>query len=364
LNAFPPPQNLFTDSASFIRNNGPLFSAPTQQYLNDNLSALDRFLLNAPVNNFLLHTLSSPGWKNAFGVGEIVSGAIGSVLSLSSIQSTAEKSISLAKLELSLWAGKTWLYQILETDYGTRAAIDLAQILGFTAITGFNPITFGLSINGIIYGDIVAGGFADLANDPPDPNFEEAYQSPVASTAPFNFPGLSTEINRLLGLQHGSLYNTCYYMTGITTSVNRYSSALAASDAVSAGLQFEAFVKYLTLYDASAIKTADYVKQVKQTLISQGLPDTSYNQQQVFDLQNQISLDGLGAEVIDYFKRLGLTDSQISDLTLAAINYVPPGTLSGSLYANLSNGADLLRAASSAPRAPFLPAILSLLLTN
>ena len=177
--------------------------------------------------------------------------------------------------------------------------------------------------------------------------FTEVYQSPVASTAPLNFSQVAPEVNRLLGLELGSLYNTYYYMTGMITSINRYGSALAAGDTVSAGLQFEAFVKYLTLYDASAIQTATYVQQLKQNMTSQGFPDVSYNQQTVIDLQNQINLNGLPPEINDCFKVIGFTDSQISDLTQAMINYVPPDSLSGGLYSNLSTGTDLLHAASS-----------------
>ena len=199
-----------------------------------------------------------------------------------------------------------------------------------------------------------------IAEDPPDPNFTEVFKCPIASSAPFNVPGISPDLNRLLGLQFGSSYNTYYYLLGLTTSINRYSSALAARDAISAGLQFEAFVKYLTLYDASAIQTAAYVQQVKQARINQGLSDNSYSQQRIIDLKNQINLNGLPAEVINCFKNLGFTDSQISAIKQSVINYVPPSSISGSLYSNLSNGVNMYHAASS--WRPFNPAISTLLL--
>ena len=80
---------------------------------------------------------------------------------------------------------------------------------------------------------------------------------------------------------------------------------------------------------------------------NQGFSDVSYNKQDILNLQNQIQLNGLPSEVITSFKNLGLTETQISDLTQAALNYVPPDSISGSLYSNLSNGVNLLHAASS-----------------
>ena len=169
------------------------------------------------------------------------------------------------------------------------------------------------------------------------------------------------EANALLGQALGNFYNTYYFMSGMTISINRYGSALTAGEPIYAGLQFEAFVKYLTMYDSSVIQTADCIKQLRDALIKRGLPDANYFKQEVLDLQNQISLNGLPSEVIDYFKSLGFTESQISDIRQAILDYTPPDNILKSLHANLSDGANLLLSASSV-RPPFPPAIYLLLL--
>ena len=100
-------------------------------------------------------------------------------------------------------------------------------------------------------------------------------------------------------------------------------------------------------YDKTAIQHADLKRQLKQALVNQGVADTSYNKQNFLDLQNQIKQNGLPAEVITAFKSAGLTDQQIADLKQAAIDFVLPDSVPGTLFSNYSSGVDLLHKASS-----------------
>jgi hypothetical protein len=129
-------------------------------------------------------------------------------------------------------------------------------------------------------------------------------------------------------------------------------------DAASAALQLEAFLHYLTLYDSSAIQTADLIKQLKQELINEGLADVSYSKQSILDLQNYLRVNGLPQELIDYYCSLGMTDSDIAALIQAMLEFVPPDSLSASLYSSLSDGSSLLLSASSAPQVPLPSALL------
>jgi len=357
LLAFPLTSNLFPEISSFIKNNLHSFDAGVQQNIN---SLGDRW------QQFLLKDLSSEGWKNFFKGVQQTGEAIGYGISLGSIGDTYGKGLislgnnnielansyfKMAAFDLSVLTGKyvstqlnlDWEKRLLISAAGTGASIGVGALLGT-----LTPVTAALAANGLIWGDFVAGAASDLAKDPPDPNFKEVFQSPLSFTGPLNFPGASPELNRILGQEFGSLCDTYYFLVGITTSINRYSSALEAGDTASAGLQIAAFLKYLTLYDSSAIQSADLIKQLEQALINEGFLDVSYNRQYLLDFQTQLRLNGLPQDIIDYYKSLGLTDSDIAALMQAMLDFVPPDSLSGSLYSNLSDGADLFLSASSA----------------
>uniref|UniRef100_A0A7V4LDK9 Extracellular repeat protein, HAF family n=1 Tax=Desulfobacca acetoxidans TaxID=60893 RepID=A0A7V4LDK9_9BACT len=368
LLAFPLTNNLFPEVYSFIKNNWPSFDVAFQQNIN---GLGDRW------QQFLLKDLQSEGWKDFFRGVQQTSNIVGLGISLGSIgDSFAKGQIALANnntglaktyfemalLNLSILVGKETIATELRADWQTRALIGgvgTGIAIGIGGLAGtLTPVSVALAANGLVWGDFVAGAASDLANDPPDSNFREVFQSPLAYRGSFNLFGVSPELNRILGLEYGSLWDTYYFLEGITTSINRYSSALEAGDAASAALQLGAFLHYLTLYDSSAIQTADLIKQLKQALINEGLADVSYSKQNILGLQNYLSANGLPQELIDYYRSLGMTDSDIAALIQAMLEFVPPDSLSGTLYSSLSDGSSLLLSASSAPQVPLPSALL------
>ena len=329
---------LTTDSTSFIRNQGGSFSAPSQQYLTDNLNFMDKLLLK---------TFGGSGWKNFFASAAPTAAAFGQAMSLTStgiaLADPVSGSLSLATYVASNFAPKPW-NSISDTiglglDYGTLVSKD---------VTPTGVIGVALGVNGLIYSNL-AKQFAQAGNDPPDSQFNQVYQSVITNPTAFNFPGVSAKLNNSLALELSSLFNTYNYAQGMTTSMNRYGSAIQAGDAISAGLQLEAFITYLSLYDSSAIQTAGYISQLKQVLIDQGIGDAAYDRQHILDLLNQIRLNGLPQDVVNYLTSIGFTSSDLSGLTQALLAYIPPDSLMGTLYSNLSSSGDLLLAASSAP---------------
>jgi probable HAF family extracellular repeat protein len=335
IDKFSQAPDLWSNSLSFIKNDISSFSPDSQQFFNDNWKAFEKYLRKYGTKdrirfwNYFCHDM----FQN-----------LGTVLSYGAIIADFGVSKEAGVHSLLKHIGKEIGFTILDMDNDSLLRAYVGVLTNAHIPT--NPYSFVLS-GGSLFANLYAAQFELLADDPPDPNFKEVFQSPIAITAPFNLPEVSSDMNNLLGQHVGATYSTYYCMLGLTTSINRYSSALAAGDAASAALQFEAFVAYLTLYDQSLFQQVELKKQFKQALINQGVPDVSYNKQVVLNIQNEIKQNGLPAEVITAFKNAGLTDQQIADLKQAAIDYVFPESLPGSVYSSLSKATDLLLQSSS-----------------
>ncbi len=346
ISAYPDASKLFTsDTKDFIETHKTEFSAQSQVYIADNLSAWDKFW-SQPI---------SKGWKDTFGAVGVASQIAGTGMSGAAlVMSAADPSAAL--FNLGIYAGKeTAIRGFLGNDATARALVDAAVIIDSTGIqASLNPVSTLLSINGFIYGDWLAPEFAKLANDPPDPKYSEVIQVPVYHGGSFSFSGISADLNNLMGLEFDSIYNTYNYLNGLTTTIDRYSSALAAGDPISAGLQFEAFLKYLSLYDASVIETSNYIKQLRLALLSLGVQDIPYDPQSILDMQNYLATNGLPSELYQLYKSLGLSDEQISELIREMLN-VNLDNVSTSLYSSLTDASNILLTASSAPSNSAVP---------
>jgi hypothetical protein len=200
----------------------------------------------------------------------------------------------------------------------------------------------------MVLSDLIAGEFGTLANDPPDPNFTEVFQTYFTPGGPLTLSGISPELNELLGQELDSLYKTNSYLLGLTTTINRYGAALEAGDSLSAGLQLEAFLKYLSLYDTSVIETASYINKLRQVMLESEIPDGLYARQLIINAQNQLRMNGLPIETREFFQNLGLSPEDIDGLVSKILEYVPPDSVTGSLYSTLSDTAAALLGASSA----------------
>jgi probable HAF family extracellular repeat protein len=335
IDKFSQAPDLWSNSLSFIKNNISSFSPDSQQFFNDNWKAFEKYLRKYGTKdrirfwNYFCHDM----FQN-----------LGTVLSWGAIAADFGVSKEAGIHSLLKHISKEIGFNILDLDNDSLLRAYVGVLTNAHVPT--NPYSFVLT-SGSLFSNLYALQFEQIADDPPDPNFTEVFQCPIAITAPFNLPEVSSDMNNLLGQHVGATYSTYYYMLGLTTSINRYSNALAAGDAASTALQFEAFVAYLTLYDQSLFQQVELKKQFKQALINQGVPDVSYNKQVMLDIQNEINQNGLPPEVITAFKNAGLTDQQIADLKQTAIDYVFPESLPGSVYSSLSKVTDLLLQSSS-----------------
>lgn len=339
---YPEPKDLFTSkTVTFITEHTSEFSTSSRVYIQSNQNAAQGYIYK-PLNST---------WKDTFNTMSSFSSLISTGMSLTA---TAISSVDplMGLINLGIYTGKDDVLSFLHLENSAKARVFLdSAILILKTGTGFTPLireTFLLSLNAIIYKQLSLG-LATLANDPPDLNYTEVYQAPIFHGGPINFTGISPELNTLLGLQLDSVHNTHSYLYGLTTTINRYGSALSAGDAISAGLQFQAFLKYLGLYDASAIETANYLNQVQQMLKSLGVQDSTYNVQSILYLQNYLTANGLSPDLNSFYLSLGLSQADITSLVQSMLSYSPTTNMDVSLYSSLTSMNNILLTVSSSP---------------
>ena len=330
--------DLFTlKTLDFISDYSNAFSTPSTIYLNDNLDSLD---------NFLIKAIGGPNWKERFSYLEGASRNIGTALSLTSILVSMIENPPAGFAKLALFEGKEILIRSLNWEDNSVARV-IIDGLNLLVRTPDGAVSTVLTISGMVLSDLIAGKFGTLAKDPPDPDFTQVFQAYFTPGGPLTLAGISPELNKLLGQELDSLYKTSSYLLGLTTTINRYGAALEAEDSLSAGLQFEAFLKYLSLYDTSIIETANYLNKLRQAMLELGIPDGIYDRQSIITMQNQLRMNGLPIEVREFFKNLGLSPEDIDELVSRMLEYVPPDSVKGSLYSTLSDTAATLLSASS-----------------
>lgn len=348
------PDLLKPETIQFINSHKNEFSAESQVYIENQLSRVEAFLAE-PI---------SEGWKNAISSTSNGLDFIADVAGVANIFSGAGSAVGsrLAMAKLTLWAGKGIISDILgKAGQTARLMFDGAGALG-SLIAG-NAVSFLATVDSVIIKELLVPQLRILANDPPDPQFDRVYQSNVVKGGAFNIPGISQELNMLMGLQFDSLLNTYNYLDGLTTTINRYSSALAAGDTSSAGLQFEAFMKYLALYDQSAIETASYISQLSQYMPSGGTP-TPYDPGFISDMQSQLSMNGLPDELVEFYRSLGMTETDIAGILHASLGYIPPEFISGSSGSYFSDTAQYMLDVTSAREHSSVPEPTTMLLLS
>jgi hypothetical protein len=225
---------------------------------------------------------------------------------------------------------------VLDLDFAEREELlanGVITVLEAGAdIAGGHPIRAGLAVNSFIWGSWFASELQTFAEDPPDSNFDSIVSFSVPS-----FEGLidtgDPELDTLFSELFDATSRTYLSLGAVNVSFDRYAAALAAGDPVSTGLQLEAILHFLSLYNTASQDASGGLSRSQDLLLEEGIPDIVFDAAAFRELQEEIAANGFPSQVTDFYDGIGLTPAEIDLLRSNFVNQDPSkfGTLSGSI---------------------------------
>jgi hypothetical protein len=224
----------------------------------------------------------------------------------------------------------TGVLSALLTPYVPRNTQVLVKSLGAfltlsTQIQLHNPVGFLVYTDALIWGEFVAPQLRIFARDPFDPDYQSVVVPGIPSV--IHLPGtgnaqLDSDLDRL---QEASI-QAFVFLQAVQVSFDRYNSALSVGDPLSAGLQLEAILHYLAMYNNAAIVAADLWNQLPAFL-----QDITYNPVALRDLQAEVRSTGFPVAIVKFLSDIGLTAAQQDTLRTTFLS-LDPQQFSGALF--------------------------------
>jgi hypothetical protein len=311
-----PSTNIYTTVPSFVANQASNFTPPSvPTYLTATTQAVE------PLHPSRLKSVLSK-----------ISGALHGLGTVANLveASNASNLTDFTKASLGV------LLHYLPKDAGTRLAQDaLTAASLIKIIEEKNPEIALIRLNILIYGKILPSQIDEfVAADPPDPDYQV-----VVDAEPVTIPILPSSGN----LQLDALSRDCSakqmdaasFLKAATITYNRYSTAYSANDPLSAGLQLQALLNYLHLYDQALQAAANGTMQINVQLSQSGMVDHGADVATIATLQGNLA-NGLPQEVTQILGDHGYTatDMEAARQQFLALN---PGTLAGTLFGSLAD---------------------------
>lgn len=228
-----------------------------------------------------------------------------------------------------------------------RKSVGYAELVkaGIATLQGEEPIGILIDVNLYIYGHMLAPALQQVADDPPDPNYQTVVVPDPPQVPTFPSTG-NASIDAAISKAYLDSSTAQSFLNAANTSYNRYSSAYAASDAMSAGLQFEALLYFLVAYDKAVQDSANDLKQLRALLAAAGKGNATFDPQGLSLFQANIAANGLSAGAIQALTGAGITNAQIQAATTKLLA-VDPNTMSGTMFDAINDTAISARHASS-----------------
>jgi hypothetical protein len=317
ISTFPNPStNIYPYVNSFVANQGPNFlPLSVQTYLSGSAQAVD------PLHPSRLKSVLATASGVLHGVG---TGA--SLMEATTFGQANEAYLGALLPHLPGTAGRL-----------AEAAFDTADITRIIA-----EAATGNVIPALVHGDLFIWTVvlpheidAFVAADPPDPDYQT-----VAIPEAVSPPTLPSTGN----VQLDSAFVNCYtskitaasFLKAATISYNRYSTAYSANDSTSAGLQLQALLNFLNLYDQALQTAAESARQLKTQLSQAGVSDLIPNVSAIQSLQQNLATNGVPPSVVQILADHGFAaaDIEAARQRFLALN---PNTLSGTLFGGLTD---------------------------
>lgn len=197
----------------------------------------------------------------------------------------------------------------------------------------------------------------NLANDPPDPAYHDVFV-PTLEMPPITLDGTCQDLSTAESLTPYAVDNADLWLNATTITADRYSTALSASDFISAQMQYNALGRDQQLYNSASALAAAYINCFAYYLPTVGLGIGTPTAQDETDALNYLSSPGSDLTLVnDLLGQVDLSSSDITGLIDATLTDPPP-LPDGSAI----DGLDTLASAFSAtPRSVPEPGTLALL---
>jgi elongation factor P hydroxylase len=209
------------------------------------------------------------------------------------------------------------------------------------------PLGFLIDANIYIYGTLLAPQLEQLAVDPPDSDYQSVVIPDAVQVPVFPSTGDAT-LDAALRKSHLDALLAQSFLKAVNVSYDRYSSAYAAGDGISAGLQVEAVLYFLSRYDKAIRDSAADLNTLVRLSAAAGFTDSDFDAAALSNLQANIASNGLPPQVTELLTGLGFTTSQLeaAKTRLLAVN---PQTISGTIFGSVADMAVAARWVSSQP---------------
>jgi len=310
LAVFPKGDHLFEDVSGFLQDHGQEFSPESLSFLDSLVIRLDSFL-------------RSPTLKKT---AEVSASLINFASTFTNITFALSPTNTLEEKLLGIITPLLTPYIPPDQQHLIRTLGALKSLSGQIAL--HNPAGTLAVANAYIWGGFVAPQLRIFANDPFDPN----YQSAVVPNIPPVTPLLSTGNHQLdddfARLQAASI-QAFIFLQAVQVSFDRYNSALAGGDPISAGLQLEAILHYLALYDDAIMIAANLWNQLPAFL-----QDVPYDPAGFQNLQAEVAATNFPPAIINFLNDIGLMAAEIDSLRTTLLS-LDSKQFSGTLFSVL-----------------------------
>jgi len=204
---------------------------------------------------------------------------------------------------------------------GVGVAISCAGALAAVGVPIINALSdVGCAIASLqAAADITSDIAGVLAKDPPDASYQTVF-IPQIPVAPEPLTNACANAMTAAKLAPYGMDQANSWLLALAITADRYSTALANNDSLSAGLQSAAFSQYLSGYQAQAQLVSTNLKCLENFLAQGGVGDLSSAYSGALGSIGTTSLPFLNT----FYKGLGLSDSDIQAILAGTISDPPP----------------------------------------
>lgn len=308
IDAFPEPKNFYSELVDFGKNQVDKFSDVSSAFLDNKFIELDNWLgQSQEVKDWFSNAATVVDWA-LLGVT-----TYGDWKAILKPTTTIEKAIA-------IWAQRHIVSiqcNYNECGEGGALLLDITQeSINYATENGldWDPVSALISLNSLIWKYGVLTELEKLANDPPNPAYMSVYEPDLLGSIELPLYGIGDLDDELMHLFY-TQQEMYWYLKSVNISFDRYTTAYQDGEAIYAGLQLEAILGYLSLYNDSLIEMDNSLNGLADSLTFYGLDNATVDQDFIDATMDELVTNGLPEDLSSYILGLGLTETDVRMIT-------------------------------------------------